>query len=70
MRTDLAKMNESVDLTIELVLNDVIEGLQQEEDQMVVLRSRKQEPVGGERLQEMKELVGRNHGKTLQIGRH
>ncbi len=45
MRTDLAKMNESIDLTIELVLNDVIEGLQQEEDQMVVLRSRKQEQL-------------------------
>lgn len=46
-------MNDSVDLTIKLVLNDIIEGLQQEESQMVVLRCRKQEPVGGERLQEM-----------------
>lgn len=70
MRSDLAEMNESVDLTIKLVLNDVIEGLQQEEGQMVVLRSRKQEPVCGERLQEMQELVGRNHGKTLQVRRH
>lgn len=63
-------MNKSVDLTVKLVLNDIIEGLQQEEDQMVVLRCRKQEPVCGERLQEMKELVGRNHRKTFQVGRH
>lgn len=63
-------MNASVDLTIKLVLNDIIEGLQQEEDQVVILRCRKQEPGGGERLQEMQELVGRNHGKTLQVGRH
>lgn len=40
-------------LTIKLVLNYVVENFQQEENEMMVLDSREQEPGGGESLQEM-----------------
>jgi len=36
-----------------LVLNYVVENFQQEENEMMVLDSREQEPGGGESLQEM-----------------
>lgn len=45
-------------LTIELVLDDVVEGLQQEEDQVVVLGSGEEEPGGGEGLQQVQQLIG------------
>lgn len=38
-------------LTIELVLDDVVERLEEEEDQVMVLRRGEQEPAGGEGLQ-------------------
>lgn len=57
-------------LTIKLVLDNVIKGLQQKEDQVVVLSSREQEPIGGEGFQKMQELIGCHHGQTLQVRRH
>lgn len=57
-------------LTIELVLDYVVESLQEEEDQVMVLRRREQEPAGGEGLQQVEQFVGSHHGEALQVGRH
>lgn len=57
-------------LTIKLVLDNVVEDLQKEEDQMVVLRCREEEPGGREGLEQMQELVGSHHGQALEVGRH
>lgn len=55
-------------LTIKLILDDVVENLEQEENQVVVLGGGEEEPGGGESLQEVEQLVGRDHGQALQIG--
>ena len=57
-------------LTVKLVLDDVVEGLKQEKDQVVVLGGREEEPIGGKGLQEMEQLIGCHHGQALQIGGH
>lgn len=57
-------------LTVKLVLDNVIKSLQQKEDQVMVLSSREQEPVGGEGFQKMEELIGCHHGQTLQVRGH
>jgi len=56
-------------LTVELVLDDVVEDLQQEEDEVVVLPRGEEEPGRGEGLQEVQQLVGRQHGEALQVRR-
>ena len=40
-------------LTVELILNDVVEDLQEEEDEVVICVISEQEPRGGERLERM-----------------
>lgn len=57
-------------LTIKLVLNDIVESLEEEEDEVVVLGCREQEPGGGEGLQQMQQFIGGHHGKALQVRRH
>ena len=54
-------------LTIELVLDDVVEDLEEEEDKVVIGGAGEEEPGGGERLQEVEHLVGRHHGQALQV---
>jgi len=56
--------------TIKLVLDDVVEYFQEEENQVVIRRSRKQEPGGAECLQKVQQLGACNHGQCLQIRRN
>lgn len=56
--------------TVKLVLDDIVERFEKEEDQMVVLGCREQEPGGGEGLQQVEQLVGSHHRKALQVRRH
>lgn len=63
-------MSTTMCLTIKLVLDNIIKGLQQKEGQVVVLSSGEQEPVGGEGFQKMQEFIGCHHGQTLQVRRH
>lgn len=51
--------------TIKLVLDDVVENLQEEEDQVVMLGSREEEPGCGEGLQQVEQLVGCHHGQAF-----
>ncbi|MPC85392.1 hypothetical protein E2C01_080164 [Portunus trituberculatus] len=53
--------------TIKLVLDDVVERLEEEEDKVVVVRGREQEPGSGECLQQVQQLVGRHHGHSLDV---
>lgn len=57
-------------LTVKLVLDDIVESLEEEEDEVVVLGCRKQEPGGGEGLQQMEQFIGGHHRKALQVRRH
>lgn len=54
-------------LTIELILDDVVEDLQQEENQVMVLVGGEEEAGRGKSLQEVQQLVGCDHGQALQI---
>lgn len=44
-------------LTVKLILDDIVEDLQKEEDQVMVLGGREEEPGCGEDLQEVEQLV-------------
>lgn len=57
-------------ITIELVLDDVVENFQEEENQVVIRWSRKQEPGGAECLQKVQQLGACNHGQCLQVRRN
>lgn len=57
-------------LTIKLVLDYIIESLEKEEDKVMVLGGREEEPAGGEGLQQVEQFVGSHHGEALQVRRH
>lgn len=57
-------------LTIKLILDDIVESLEKKKHEMVVLGYREQEPGGGEGLQQVEQFVGSHHRKTLQVRRH
>lgn len=52
-------------LTIKLVLDYVVKSLQEEEDQVMVLRRGEQEPAGGEGLKQVEQFIGSHHGEAL-----
>ena len=57
-------------LTIELVLDDVVEDLEEVEDEVVVGRLGEEEPLGGEGLHQVHQPRTRHHRQALQVGRH
>ena len=54
--------------TVKLILDDVVEDLEEVEDEVVVGRLGKEEPLGGEGLHQVHQPRTRHHRQTLQVG--
>ena len=68
--TDTTPTNTAATPTIKLVLDEVVEGLQEVEDKVVVLWLGTEEPGGGEGLHQVQETGAGHHGQRLEVRGH
>lgn len=61
---------DQVGVAIELVLDNIVEDLEQEKDQVVVGRSRIQEPWRREGFEQMQQFDAGHHRERLQVRRN
>lgn len=59
-----------VSVSIELVLDNIVEDLEKEEDKVVISMICKQEPRCRERLKKVHKFTRRNHTHLFQVGRN